>query len=96
MNLAILPYISALIVVNLVLSIKYEKGWDALLMPECIIEHSWNILHAQNLLKEQENQSGLSETELTKIKKKGFIVLDYGEELCGGIRIATFLTEEYK
>lgn len=53
-------------------------------------------MHAQNLLKEQENQSGLSETELTKIKGKGFIVLDYGEELCGGIRIATFLTEEYK
>ena len=44
-------------------------------------------MHAQNLLKEQENQSGLSETELTKIKGKGFIVLDYGEELCGGIRI---------
>lgn len=40
MNLAILPYISALIVVNLALSIKDEKAGDALLMPKCIIEQS--------------------------------------------------------
>lgn len=67
-----------------------------LLIPKYIIEHSKNILQAQNLLKEKEDQVGLCETELTKIEGKGFIVLDYGEELCGGIRIATFLTAEYK
>ena len=64
---------SALIVVNLVLSIKYEKGGVALVMPKCIIEHSCNILHAQNLLKKQVIRAVYAKRNLQKSKEKALL-----------------------
>lgn len=67
-----------------------------LMIPKKIINVSDSVLQAENLLIEKENQIGLNETVLTKISGKGYLVLDYGEELCGGIEIATFLIDGYR
>lgn len=46
--------------------------------------------NAENLLKEKELQIGLIERETTEIKGVGHIVLDYGKEISGGVRILTY------
>ena len=58
-----------IIVVNSVLLIKTEKGGSVSLIPKYIIviEHSKNILQAQNLLKEKEDQIGLCERSIQNI-----------------------------
>ena len=63
--------------------------------PKKIIAVSDTVLHPENLLLKKENQIGLCETILTKVSNKGYIVLDYGEELCGGVEISTFLVNGY-
>ncbi len=45
------------------------------------------------LLKKQPLQIGLSEKEISEFLFGDYIVLDYGKEMCGGIRILTFLAE---
>lgn len=58
--------------------------------PEKIKEESGEIRNAENLLKEKELQIGLMERETTEIKGVGHIVLDYGKEISGGVRILTY------
>lgn len=48
------------------------------------------------LLKKQHMQIGLCEREVTTISKGGYIVLDYGKEMNGGIRILTYLGERVR
>lgn len=48
------------------------------------------IENAENLLKEKELQIGLRERETTKLKGCSHIVLDFGKEISGGVRILTY------
>ena len=50
----------------------------------------------ENLLKKQPMQIGLAETKTANIKAGGHIILDYGKEMNGGIRILTFLAENVR
>ena len=46
--------------------------------------------HAQNLYAKKPLQIGLSESATTLFEKGSHIILDFGKELCGGIRLLTF------
>lgn len=46
--------------------------------------------HAQNLYAKMPLQIGLSESATTLFEKGSHIILDFGKELCGGIRLLTF------
>ena len=48
----------------------------------------------QNLLKKKPLQIGLSEKDLTKIANGGYVILDYGKEMRGGIRILNFTSNQ--
>ena len=45
------------------------------------------------LLKKQPLQIGLSEKGTTDFSCGDYIILDFGKEMCGGIRILTFLSK---
>ena len=47
------------------------------------------VENAESLLKEKTLQISVGETDLCAIKGKGYILLDFGKELSGGIRILT-------
>ncbi|MBQ3220370.1 MAG: alpha-L-rhamnosidase [Clostridia bacterium] len=62
-------------------------------MQECIFPKRIDVCsHTvyENLLKKQPLQIGLSEKYITSFKKNDFIVLDYGKEMSGSIRILTY------
>lgn len=46
--------------------------------------------NAEAITKEKELQINLVEPQLTRIEKGGFLVLDFGRELAGGVRILAF------
>ena len=54
------------------------------------------VENAESLLTEKRLQIGLMERELTHIKGKASIILDFGKELPGGARILTFHAENAK
>ena len=47
------------------------------------------VQNEEYLLNKKELQIGLTEKMLTKFSAGGFIILDFGKEVCGGIRILT-------
>ena len=49
-----------------------------------------NAENVENLLIKKPLQIGLAETRTTKFGENGYVILDFGKELCGGIRILTF------
>lgn len=49
---------------------------------------------AEKLLQEKSLQIGLSEPCVTAIKSGGALILDFGEELSGGVRILTHCANE--
>ena len=51
------------------------------------VVHYENAENTQSLLKEKELQITLNEKELTVVRKGGYVVLDFGRELSGGVRI---------
>jgi hypothetical protein len=55
--------------------------------PKKIINAKPNWL---NLLKKQELQIGLSEKLTSTFQEGDYVILDFGVEICGGIRILTF------
>ena len=57
--------------------------------PVRIISYGGDIANVNSLLKEKDQQIYLSESDVLSVKGAGYIVLDFGEELCGGIRILT-------
>ena len=61
------------------------------LMPTRIVV-SENTEYAENLLIEKPLQPGFSDKDCTVIKKGGFVVLDFGKEICGGIGAVVFTT----
>ena len=51
------------------------------------VVHYENAENTQSLLKEKELQITLNEKELTVVRRGGYVVLDFGRELSGGVRI---------
>lgn len=64
---------------------KKEHIW-----PCRIVKTEGNIIDAEKLLRETTLQIGLMENDLVQVNGKASIILDYGKELCGSIRILTF------
>ncbi len=58
------------------------------------IKESYLASDLDSLLKKQPLQIGLCETKTATVSSGGYIILDYGKEMNGGIRILTFLTEK--
>ena len=54
------------------------------------ISFEQGVVNADNLLIKKELQIGLSETKTTVFKTNGAVILDFGKEICGGVRILTF------
>lgn len=54
------------------------------------VTDSRDAWHTDNLRIRKPLQIGLSENHTTVIEKDGYIILDFGKEMCGGIRILTF------
>ena len=59
------------------------------MLPEAIVMQSGNIENAENLLKVALPQNMIGRKGVCKIKGKGFLVLDFGKEYFGGVRIMT-------
>ena len=65
------------------------------LFPKRIMAYEW-VQNADNLLIKQDLQIGLVNNRTTTFKKGGYIILDFGKELCGSIRILTVYSKESK
>ncbi|MBR0189445.1 MAG: hypothetical protein IJQ23_03560, partial [Clostridia bacterium] len=59
------------------------------ILPKKIKEEK-NATDANNLTVKQDLQIGLSESKTAAVKAGGYVILDFGKELRGGIRILTF------
>ena len=68
---------------------EIEKRKIRYRLPTRIVSYGGDIANVDSLLKEKDNQIYLSEPDLLLVKGAGYVVLDFGEELCGGIRILT-------
>ena len=58
--------------------------------PVAILRTQGRLINAETLLKRKERQIGLAERDCMTVDGKGYILLDYGEELCGGLEISAF------
>jgi len=58
-------------------------------LPTRIVAQSNNVKNSNVLFSNSENQVFLTENKLLTCKGKGYIILDFGKEYCGGIRILT-------
>jgi len=56
-------------------------------LPKKIVIASGRIENARLLLKQKTLQIGLNESDVTVVSGNSRLVLDFGEELCGGVRI---------
>ncbi len=68
-----------------------EKGDIAMyeyLFPSKIIKFE-NAQNTKNLLQKQDLQISIAEAHVTIFEKDSYVILDFGKELCGGIRILT-------
>lgn len=63
--------------------------------PTRIIDASKNIVNGNCLLKERTYlQIGINESEYAIFARGSFLILDFGKELCGGVRILTYQAED--
>ena len=62
------------------------------IFPVSIIS-SCGVTGQENLLLKQKLQIGLCETRTAVFEKGSYIILDFGLEMCGGVRILAFLSE---
>ncbi len=65
------------------------------LLPQKIIKYE-GVENISALLKRKELQIGLTEQEFCTVHAGGYIILDYGKELCGGVRLLTFHSDASK
>ncbi|MCR5694223.1 MAG: alpha-L-rhamnosidase [Clostridia bacterium] len=61
-----------------------------IIFPKRIVLSEGRFDNLDALLKEKPLQIGLGEREFTSIHGKGFVVLDFGKEICGTARIFTY------
>ena len=59
------------------------------ILPKRIIKSGGKIVEIENILREKALQIGLNERCTTECKN-GFLILDFGTELSGGVRILTY------
>ena len=64
------------------------------ILPKEICSFSNNVTSVQTLFKEKDIQIGLNEKEYMTVSGRGYIVLDFGMEYSGGVRILTFLVSK--
>lgn len=57
-----------------------------LILPKRIVTGK-NVLNAENLKKDKPMQIGFNENYLTTINEGGYVVIDFGKELCGNLRL---------
>ena len=69
--------------------IKREERVRDYILPCKIKKVSGNIANSGALLKQKKLQIALSEPDSMTIKGAGYIILDFGREFCGGVRILT-------
>lgn len=60
------------------------------------IKEGYLSSNTDSLLKKQPLQIGLAETKTSTFSDGGYVILDFGKEMNGGIRILTFLAENVK
>ena len=60
-------------------------------LPVRIVDFKGDIENVETLLKEKDTQIYLVEYDVLKVKGEGYIILDFGEEIAGGIRILSNL-----
>ena len=65
-----------------------------LIVPKEIKHQKGAITNIGGLLLQKDSQIGLSETNYTSVKGKGFIALDFANEICGGVQISTYLIKD--
>ena len=70
-----------------------EKRKIRYLLPKKILYKEGLIENDSQLLNNHDDQINVGETSTFSIKGKGYIVLDFGKELCGGVRILTHFSE---
>lgn len=61
------------------------------LYPVRIVAHQ-GVSDPENLLKKQPLQIGISEAKTAAFAKGGYVILDFGKELCGSLRILTVVS----
>lgn len=61
--------------------------------PVKVIDYDKNIENVNGLLKERVLQIGFNESDFIKVKGAASLILDFGKELAGGIRILTFVAK---
>lgn len=66
-----------------------EKRLIKYIAPVKIATFEGNFNNVNELLKEDDDQIAIYEPECLEIKGQGYIVLDFGEEVAGGLRILT-------
>ncbi len=49
-----------------------------------------DVENAETLFIKKDLQIGLSEPDVALFKKNGYVILDFGKEICGGIRVLTY------
>ena len=59
------------------------------------VKKSFGAENVGYLMKERDMQIALRETEFCLVEGDGFLILDYGQELCGGVRILTYAVNEH-
>lgn len=59
------------------------------LFPARIVQYA-HVQNVENLLKKQTLQIGLSETLTATFEPQGYVILDFGKEICGSIRILSY------
>ena len=68
-----------------------EKRVKKFILPSRIVLGE-NVENGENLFLKKPLQIGLNENQLTVLKKNSHIVLDFGKEICGGVRILTYIS----
>ena len=55
-----------------------------------------NVINADGLFHKKDLQIGLNEPDIVKFQPNSAIVLDFGKEIRGGVRILTYETQDIK
>ena len=61
-----------------------------------IIAVGGDVSNAEKLLEKQSLQIGLEETNVCAMKGKAYVILDFGKELSGGVRLLTYYAKNHK
>lgn len=74
----------------------YEKRKIRYALPKKILYKEGDFENESALLRDADDQINVFEQDIFVCKGKGYIVLDFGKELCGGIRILTHYVRSEK